>query len=71
MSADIVTRMRADAEVAGMRRRERAPTRLRPPHIRPWGIAVGAQPARSGGDRGIWWGLAAAASVALALAVLA
>lgn len=39
----VVQKMRADAEVAEMRRR--APrTKLRPPHFRPWGIAVGAGP---------------------------
>lgn len=54
MSADIVTRLRADAEVAEMRRRERAPTRLRPPHIRPWGIAAGAQPVRHGWLAALW-----------------
>lgn len=54
MSADILTRMRADAEVAEMRRRERATTRLRPPHIRPLGIAVGAQPVRQGWLAALW-----------------
>ena len=49
-AADIRARKLADADIATMRR-----TGLRPPHIRPWGIAAGAQPYRRGTSSAVGW----------------
>ncbi len=65
-AADIRARKLADADISSMRR-----TGIRPPHIRPWGIAAGAQPYRSCTPSVVgWWVfVAAVASCAVVIAV--
>ena len=66
MSADdIRARKLADADISSMRR-----TGIRPPHIRPWGIAAGAQPYRRGtpGAAG-WWVFVAAVAVCATIVI--
>ena len=63
-AADIRARKLADADIAAMRR-----TGLRPPHIRPWGIAAGAQPYRRDTSTSAvgWWVFVAAVAVCAAV----
>ncbi len=62
-AADIHARKLADADIATMRR-----TGSRPPHIRPWGIAAGAQPYRRSTSSAIgWWAIVATVAVCAAV----
>lgn len=63
-AADIRARKLADADIATMRR-----TGIRPPHIRPWGIAAGARPYRRSAAGG-WWALIATVAVCAAVIVV-
>lgn len=64
-AADIRARKLADADIAAMRR-----TGIRPPHIRPWGIAAGAQPYRRGTSSAVGWWVFVAAVAACAIAIM-
>lgn len=65
-AADIRARKLADADIASMRSAQRI--ELRPPHIRPWGIAAGAQPYRRGTSNAVgWWVFVAAVAVCAAV----
>ncbi len=59
---ELFHRALADEAVAASRRAQRI--ELRPPHIRPWGIAAGAQPYRRSTFSAIgWWAIVATVAV--------
>lgn len=63
---ELFHRALADEAVATSRRSQRA--KLRPPHIRPWGIAAGAQPYRRSTSSAVgWWAIVATVAACAAV----